>query len=249
MSVALQTNGRVVVGGYSSAQGNMGSVLVRYRANGRLDPSVSDDGKIVGHVTGDGGANDVAIQPDGRILLASQLGTSFLVTRYNGDGTLDSTSGDEGTASITVTDWFASGGALALQPDGKIVVAGEASHSDCSVVVDVLRLDTDGALDTWFGSDGGAAGRPHRGLGLGRRRRDPVRRQDRRRGQAGFCCGCTGSFGLTRFDADGTLDATFGGDGIVITNFTGTNGGEPPRRSREPARRPRRRRNRCCASR
>jgi uncharacterized delta-60 repeat protein len=84
----------------------------------------------------------------------------------------------------------------------------------------VARYDTDGTLDATFDGDGVATTDLTAGFDIANAVTIQVDGKILAAGEAGSCCEYTGSFGLVRYDADGTLDATFGGDGIVITNFT-----------------------------
>jgi uncharacterized delta-60 repeat protein len=129
-SVAVQPDGKiVVVGEVDDASGHKTLGLARYLPNGTLDPSFGQGGRMTTHITptSDDIAKSVALQPDGKILVA---GTSlsaglklFVVARYNPDGTLDKSFAGVGLTEpvVTGTDTASS---VALQPDGKIVVGG-----------------------------------------------------------------------------------------------------------------------------
>src|SRR5690349_7242475 len=127
-------------------------------ASGDLDPTFGR----AGHVTTDFfGKEDnawaMAIQPDGRILAAGSVRQgsdwNFGVARYTTDGSLDPTFG---TGGLVATD-FAGGAdgatAIALQPDGKIVIAG-SSWQGASQDFSLVRYESDGSLDASFGSGG-----------------------------------------------------------------------------------------------
>lgn len=128
LALALGSDGKLVLaGGQSSTER---SVLARFDSNGMLDASFGGDGVVTTRFPHEFGslAWDVEIQPDGRIVAAGEAGASFGVARYNVDGTLDSSfSGDGRVTTSFNRDW---GGqvafAMALQPDGKIVAAGDA---------------------------------------------------------------------------------------------------------------------------
>jgi uncharacterized delta-60 repeat protein len=224
-AVAIQANGKIVAAGDVFRHGDLTLALVRYRANGRLDPTFGRGGMVIGGTPRYD--PDIVIQATGKILIAGSEGASFVLARYDPGGSLDPTFGTAGVVTTDVPDGLPYGGALALLPDGRIVLAGESSHPDYSNVVNVLRYDPDGVLDTTFGVEGLATA----DLTEGPDYADSVAIQPDGKivvaGKAGFCCEYTGSFGLARFDVDGTLDSSFGTGGIVITNFTGTNGGPP----------------------
>jgi uncharacterized delta-60 repeat protein len=123
-------------------------------APGSLDPSFDVDGwRTINHGGFDEG-NAVAVQPDGKIVV---VGSGFLteditVTRLNADGSLDASFGIAGTVAVDFGGYDA-GRAVAIQPDGKIIVAGDTS-SLVDTNVAILRLRPDGSLDREFHGDG-----------------------------------------------------------------------------------------------
>jgi len=127
-SVALQTDGKIVVAGYSGSYPNDDFALVRYNTDGTLDNTFGTGGKL----TTDFGSSDdlgysVALQTDGKIIVAGRSNNGlddFGLCRYNTNGTLDNTFG---TGGKLTTDFGSSddlGYSVALQTDGKIVVTG-----------------------------------------------------------------------------------------------------------------------------
>jgi uncharacterized delta-60 repeat protein len=163
-SLAVQPDGKILAAGatYSSST-SWDFALARYNANGGLDTSFGSGGKAV-TVIGNGSdrGNGVALQPDGKIVVAGSTyvrtrGTvqdyDFAVVRYNADGTLDKTFDRDGK----VTTSFTSSSteielAMALQPDGKILVGGWVKNATQDIAV--VRYNTNGSLDTSFGSGG-----------------------------------------------------------------------------------------------
>src|SRR5262249_48090484 len=124
-----------------------------------LDAGFGTGGKVITDFFGAGNrAHAVAIQQDGRIIVAGQAHTvpghdDFAVVRYNADGTVDPSFG--ATGKIT-TDFFGasdSANAIAIQADGRIVLAGVAGNVFSSMVA-LVRYNTDGGLDTTFGLNG-----------------------------------------------------------------------------------------------
>jgi uncharacterized delta-60 repeat protein len=119
---------------------------------GDLDPTFRIGGKVI---DGSGnGSYDLAIQPDGKIVsvgiaLGGSEGTEIAVTRYNIDGSPDTTFGGTGRVLI---DRYGVGMDVAIQPDGKIVVASR--NNDGEVDGELLRLNPDGSLDRSFGTNG-----------------------------------------------------------------------------------------------
>ncbi|HEY0427058.1 MAG TPA: FG-GAP-like repeat-containing protein [Pyrinomonadaceae bacterium] len=163
-ALALQPDGKIVVAGisgYSATAGNADFTVVRYNTDGSLDTTFDGDGIVV---TDFGpGTNDddycrgLAIQPDGKIVIG---GRSFVtpttyalaVIRYNPDGSLDTTFDGDGKAQFEMPAIIEMYG-FALQPDGKILVAGR-SFLNGSFTGLIARFNSNGSVDTSFGSNG-----------------------------------------------------------------------------------------------
>ncbi len=132
--MALAPDGRIVVAGAASDPAGPGGffAVARYLKNGALDTSFDGDGWKTTDLEGfDESALAVSVQPDGKILAAGtsanpDFSLDFALVRYNADGTDDLTFGALGRV---ITDFASrSDGArgIALQADGKIVLAGSA---------------------------------------------------------------------------------------------------------------------------
>src|SRR5215218_1763856 len=127
--------------------------------DGDLDPTFGTSGKVTTDFynrTDLGQA--LAIQPDGKIVVVGQSGLNGVfhsaLARYNTDGTLDTTFGDGGKVLVTLN---AAGDLLtsvAILTDGKIVAAGALNQNNSNVGFLVARFNSDGSLDTTFGSGG-----------------------------------------------------------------------------------------------
>lgn len=150
MAMARQANGRILVAGRSTAAG---AVVARLRSNGALDPDFDGDGRV--SLPGGGSANAVLVQPDRNIVVAGNASGSAVmtVTRLKPNGSLDTGFGAGGTATIDVGGLADLAAGAALQPDGKIVVAG---YTQASEDVAVARLTSGGMLDPTFGAGGKA---------------------------------------------------------------------------------------------
>ncbi|GAA3046285.1 hypothetical protein GCM10017562_04880 [Streptomyces roseofulvus] len=121
--VELQSDGRIVVTG---KEGNS-FLVARFTTGGAPDPSFDGDGRVLTSFgPEDGGAMDVALQSDGRIVTAGTYGGDFALARYNTGGGLDPDFGGDG--KVTTDFGGSSDGAarVALQSDGRIVAAGLA---------------------------------------------------------------------------------------------------------------------------
>jgi uncharacterized delta-60 repeat protein len=153
-AVALQRDGKIVVAGASESGPRVEIAVARYRANGSLDPTFGLDG-VVKTPLGDAyaGAYAAAIQPDGKIVVAGSTEFYFALARYNPNGSLDPTFGMGGTVTTAVGGPRDRATAVALQPDGKLVVAGRAGDYEAAVFA-VARYKPDGSLDMGFGQGG-----------------------------------------------------------------------------------------------
>ena len=131
-SVAVQSDGKIVVAGFTDAGGTRDFALARYNVNGSLDTSFGVGGKVL---TDFGGLEDVgvslAVQSDSRIVVAGQSNTGgnydFALARYNASGTLDATFGAGGKVLTDFGGSYDRGDSVAVQGDGKIVVAGQSN--------------------------------------------------------------------------------------------------------------------------
>jgi uncharacterized delta-60 repeat protein len=225
--IALQADGKIIVAGLTTGQG-WDVLVLRYNSDGTLDSTFGEDG-VVTFNNSAGNYNDlgraVALQPDGKIVVvgSSFTGTRFdvLILRYNSDGTPDSTfGGGDGVATFSIASGGAYGYGVALQQDGKIAVVG-ASYNDFNpgteADVFILRSNSDGMLDTSFGSNGvvkfnGASNGNDRGYGI-------AVQPDGKIVVAGISYGTYNDVIVLRYNSEGTPDSTFGGgDGIVIFN-------------------------------
>ena len=191
---------------------------VAHAAPGDLDPTFDGDGmRTFGALMGDV-AGAVLVQPDGKLVLAGYGGTDFAVARLNPDGTSDTSF--DGGMSVADFGGFDSANAAALQPDGKIVVAG---HTDVNLDIAIARLHPDGSLDASFdpgGTDG--PGKKIFGYGTFDIANAVLVQPDGKIVVAG-----TGNnnFAVTRLNPDGSFDTSFDGDGTAGADFGGADYG------------------------
>ena len=219
MAVAIQSDGKIVVGGFAGSD----FAVVRYNPDGTLDTGFGTNGIVITSISaGSDQANDVVIQPDGKIVLAGTSSGSFALVRYNSNGTLDSSFGSGGIVTSTIGSGSATGTAMALQTDGKIVVAGYSyagSYRDFAVA----RYNSNGTLDTAnFGSPNGWV---VTSLSSDHEMANAVAIQSDGRIIAGgyVKSGSNEDFALIRYNTNGSLDtANFGSpNGWVTTYFAG----------------------------
>jgi uncharacterized delta-60 repeat protein len=131
--------------------------LVRYNANGSLDSSFGNSGKVTTDFNGGlDGVSSMALQTDGKIVLAgfATAGDPHMaLARYNANGTLDGTFGTGGKIITDINGTRNFANALAIQSDGKIIIGGSTLTTSGSFVMFALvRYNTDGSLDSTFGS-------------------------------------------------------------------------------------------------
>jgi uncharacterized delta-60 repeat protein len=156
--VAVQRDGKVVAAGASGRVGHEHFTLVRYRRDGKLDPTFGARGRVTSPLARFDEVLELALQPDGKIVAvgtgADESRDYGIVARYGPRGALDPTFGSGGKVLAQPAERSFLGGG-ALQPDGKIVVAGAvgtSSRADLDFVVG--RYNADGSPDESFGSQG-----------------------------------------------------------------------------------------------
>ncbi|MFB7785810.1 calcium-binding protein [Streptomyces vinaceus] len=156
--MALQPDGKIVSVGYVGNT-NFDIGVARYLPNGSLDPTFSGDGMVTANFGGTEFGNAVAVQPDGKIVAAGSGAVGVALLRYNADGSPDSGFGSGGRTSVHFPGDGGGANALALQPNGKIVIAGQADDPNSQEANDfgVARFNSNGTVDTGFGGDGFAA--------------------------------------------------------------------------------------------
>ena len=147
-AAALQSDGKIVVAGsIANSQNFQQGGLLRYTSNGVLDSTFGTGGEVLIGTSNTGGAFAAAIQTDGKIVAAAPSSVRLTIFRFNSNGTVDNSFGTNGSETILAAGFLfppASGG-MALQSDGKILVAtGDV----------VARLLANGQLDSTFGSGG-----------------------------------------------------------------------------------------------
>jgi uncharacterized delta-60 repeat protein len=216
-AVVVQDDGKVVVAGGAN---NSAFALARYRGDGSLDHTFGGDGKVTTRFPlGGGSAFGLALQSDGRLVAAGALDFfGFAVARYRPNGQLDPTFSGDGRAQTIPGDGESSATSVAIQGDGKIVAAGytDVPHEGGDTFgpgrFAVVRYNPNGKLDRTFGGDGKVKTRFREGAAA-----NAVAVRGRKIVAAGHRN--LNAFALARYNANGTLDRTFGGDGKVTTKF------------------------------
>jgi uncharacterized delta-60 repeat protein len=224
-ALAVQPDGKIVAAGRATALHSLEAgdfAVVRYNPDGSLDSSFGGGGKVRTDFGGGEDALDIAMQSDGRIVVVGAsgiFGSPWAVARYNADGSLDSSFDADGKV---VTDF--GGGAqgawgVALQPDGKIVVAGWRGEQGGGVnrAIALARYLPEGRLDPGFSGDGRVA----ETLSRTDTGREIVLQPNGKIVVAG-AAGEGPDLMIARFLPDGRIDPSFGGRlGFVQTDFGG----------------------------
>lgn len=157
-AMVRQPDGKIVVAGRGADERAEAYALARFLPDGSVDPSFGDHGRVVMLVGEppllEGGLYAIARQPDGKLVATGPTQTpdfaiEAAVLRFHPDGTLDRGFGTDGIARVSLPEW-AEPRAIAIQTDGKIVVAGSSGLPQPFVA----RLRLDGSVDAGFGSGG-----------------------------------------------------------------------------------------------
>jgi uncharacterized delta-60 repeat protein len=219
-SIAVEPDGKIVAAGIAKVGGNDDFAVARYNTDGSLDAAFGNHGMVttaIGH--DDAMAYGVAIQSNGSIIVVGHSfdgsHLDFTIARYHDDGSLDASFGQGGIVTTALGTDGAEGFAVAIQSDGKIVVAGEAASQFA-----LARFLSDGSLDTSFGTGGvdvlttvpgNLAGGAADGVAI-----EPDGKI--------VAVGGGVDFSLVRVNADGRLDKSFGSNGFVTVKV-GNSGG------------------------
>ncbi|MCC6327391.1 MAG: PxKF domain-containing protein [Acidobacteria bacterium] len=226
LAVAMQPDGKIIAAGYTNNGPSSDFAVVRYNANGTLDPTFDGDGIVTTPVQSlEDIATSVAVQPDGKIVVAgfSQLsGYDFAVVRYNADGSLDLSFDGDGKVTTPVLSLDDKAYSVLIQPDGKIVVIGTAITSGPTNDVAAVRYNSHGTLDNSFGGDGKVT--VPVSPSDDQARTGALQPDGKILAAGSYFAGPNGGFSLVRFNSDGTLDTAFDGDGIVTTPVPGSIG-------------------------
>ena len=239
-AVAVQpSDGKIVVAGYASGSSGTSLVLARYTTAGALDATFGTAGIVTSPIGNGGAIAAMAIQSDGKIVLAGTVvraatGPDFLLVRFLASGALDSSFGASGFPNLSASVTTDFGGqdhatSLAIGSNGTIVVAGQSQAFLDSYFV-IARYTAGGLLDNTFGSSGRVTtnfvASDHGGstgdaaLGVAVQSDGKIVVVGRAETNTGLA---TTDIALARYNMNGTLDATFGTGGKVTTAFVPTN--------------------------
>jgi uncharacterized delta-60 repeat protein len=219
-AVAVRPNGTIVVTGYANSLSGNVFVTATYASNGSTGVPVITD-----IASGSDQANAIALQPDGRVVIAGNgfngANDDFVLIRMWPDGALDT----GGKQALGFADAFFGAGsrdianAMAIQPDGKIVLAGQISDAGATDTDFALaRFFPDGRLDGSFGANG----RVTYGFGGDQFARAVVVQDTGKIIVGGYTSASDMiNFMIVRFNPDGTPDGDFGFGGFYVMDFLG----------------------------
>ncbi|MFY0566500.1 hypothetical protein ACN28E_22060 [Archangium lansingense] len=225
--LALQPNGRIVaVGNSFSGATNHDFGIVRYRKDGRLDPSFGSGGRVLLDFFGGFDiASGVVLLPGCKLLVGGMVtrpgtGLDFGVVRLKEDGTLDTAYGSGGLAAADYTGLNDAGQAIALAPGGHVVVTGWADTGPGRFYdFGAVRFDKEGRPDSRFGVGGKTSVDFFFNQDLGE---GIAVQHDGRILVTGTVFNSTNwqyDMGLARLKRDGSLDTSFGEGGKVVVDF------------------------------
>ncbi|HYV92930.1 MAG TPA: T9SS type A sorting domain-containing protein [Chitinophagales bacterium] len=220
-AIALQSDNKILVAGFTETGTDYNFALLRYNEIGTFDSSFGTGGKVVTAIsTGVDDAYAVVIQPDGKILEAGYAfnGTNddFAMARYTTNGTLDPTFGTNGIVTTGIGnqhDWILS---ISLQTDGKILAVGYTGDGGSNDEFALARYNVDGSLDVSFNGDGKVITSFPNGYATA------ASASILPSGKiivAGSVVGYGLDFALVQYNADGSLDSSFGSNGKLLTDI------------------------------
>jgi uncharacterized delta-60 repeat protein len=217
-ALTLQPDGKILVAGFAFVDSDNNLAVVRYNPDGSLDTSFGGLGWVSADFNGNFDLGyALGLQPDGKIVAAGvstlDVGDSDIaVVRFLPDGSLDRSFDSDGWLLTDFTGYYDRAKSLVIQPDGKIVVAGD-SNSDFALV----RYNSDGSLDVGFNEDGLLLVDFYSQADVG----NAITLQpDGKLVMAGITLICKdANYAMVRLTPNGNLDRSFDGDGLLISNI------------------------------
>ncbi|MEZ4751652.1 MAG: hypothetical protein R3B54_13820 [Bdellovibrionota bacterium] len=221
-AVAVQSDNKVIVGGYTHNNTVNGFALARYGTNGSLDATFDGDGRVTTQVDSNAGSelHDILIQPDGRIVAVGRTlrpRQLIAVVRYLTSGALDTSFNTTGILTTSATSGSNVAYGVAYD-NGKLIITGIGRGTSTYDFV-VARLNSNGSPDTSFSADGFATKAINTNDEFGYA---TVVQGNGKVLAAGFSFGSGYDFAVTRFTTDGSADSNFGSSGAVTTDINGT---------------------------
>ncbi|HXI93524.1 MAG TPA: HYR domain-containing protein [Blastocatellia bacterium] len=228
LALAIQPSDSKLVATGVAFNGTTGNdfALARYSDEGDIDTGFGASGKVTTDFpSGIDIARGIAVQSNGKIVVAGGNNNDFALARLNTDGSLDSTFG---TGGLVITDFSGNNDqafAVALDSSGKIVVAGSTTSASTGIDFALARYDTNGNLDATFGVGGKVTTAVSAGGEFDQAFAVAVDSTDRIVAAGIAVAPATGNdFALVRYTGTGALDLTFGTGGKVTTAFSAGSG-------------------------
>ena len=201
--------------------------MILFAKAGSLDGSFGETGIVKEDIFGqtDDELRDIVIQNDGKIIAVGVIQDNAAykgaIVRFNTDGSIDKSFGNDGKVIKSINgNQITSFGSVKLLSDGEIIVGGYTAHSSGGGEDSMLmRFDNNGTLDKSFGNAGVII--EDIGKGYSDTISDIAIQTDGKivTAEYGVASGGKCNFALARYDVNGTLDTSFGIQGIVITTF------------------------------
>ncbi|HRI22218.1 MAG TPA: delta-60 repeat domain-containing protein, partial [Panacibacter sp.] len=222
-SMVLQPDGKILVTG---TQKTKYAFTIRYLPNGSLDESFGDNGKVLTFFDNVSEISSIAVQPDGKIVTAGIYDiygfTQMLLIRYTANGILDKGFGAGGIVKMKfITGYQMSGlNGIILQSDGKIVVAG-GTYQQYDIFMALARFESNGMPDLSFGNEGKVITDFKRNVSEAKAVLLQPDGKIVATGSVSDYVGTNSIFALARYKTDGSLDSSFGTDGLQTTYMEG----------------------------
>ncbi len=214
--LALQQDGKILGTGYLRVSGVNNMTALRLNADGSYDTGFNTNGfHAINLGLGNSEANAIAVQSDGKVVFAGEVRDQsdyyMAIIRLNADGSLDNSFSSNGWDTLNFGGTDNRCEALAIQPDGKIIVAGNG-HNGWDPDLALARYNTDGTLDNSFGT----GGKVLLHYSIAETIRDIVLQPDGKILACGYVV--PGGYFVMRLNSDGSLDTSFDSDGSVLGN-------------------------------
>jgi uncharacterized delta-60 repeat protein len=221
-SMTVQVDGKIIVAGYSDNGANSVFAVARYNTNGSLDNTFDGDGKLTTLIGTDARATAV-LESGGSIVVAGASLSSttpfnylFTLVRYTSTGALDNSFDGDGIVTTNFGGMIDFANSLVMQTDGKLVAAGYSTiNGGANTIFALARYNTNGSLDNTFDGDGKLT-TAFNGFDIA----NAVTIQGTKiiaAGSTSTGTNNTSDFAIVRYNANGSLDNTFDGDGKLTT--------------------------------
>lgn len=220
--IAIQPDGKIIVGGFAFISTDFDFVLLRFNTNGTHDSTFGTYGIITKNLGDDNFANSIALQANGKILLCGSTSNGndqdFVVVRFNHDGSTDVNYAAAGMALVSMTSASEDIPThIKVQPDGKAIIVGLSANTTTYIPkVALLRLDTNGFPDNSFGNSGKVV---NAFSANGDQLTSLVLQPDGKMVVVGQAVNTNADFLVARYTSTGLLDNTFGNGGYKFYNF------------------------------